>query len=432
VEPRNRPSRLLPALLIALWAPAAGAAPADAAPDRAGAAMLARVRVLTAPGLAGRGNGTPEALAAADTIARWFAAAGLAPGGSSGWFQDFTLQGGDLAGRPARNVIGRLPGWGALASRWIVIGAHYDHLGPVRGDGAAGRYHPGADDNASGVAVLVELARRLAAGDGAAAGGPAGARAVVCVAFAGEEDGLQGSARFVAELPAPRDSLDAMLNLDSVGRLRDARLYVAGVGTSPALPGLVAAANAERGLRLELSRGGWEASDHVSFNAIGVPVLFLLTGPHEQYHSPADDWPLVDPAGLVTVAGFAGDLVAGLRAVPGALPYTAVGEPPPSRRAPAPRDGAGGEARRAWLGVIPDFVEGAGGVKLAGVMPGSPAAAAGLARGDVLVSFAGRPVADLQGYTRELYAHAPGDTVAVEVRRGAATVTFRVALAARR
>ncbi len=428
---RACPIRLLPLVLAALAAVPPGAAPAVAASLPDGGAMLARVRALAAPPLAGRGNGTPEALAAADSIARWFGAAGLVPAGPAGWFQEFTLQGGDLAGRPARNVVGRLPGRGALASRWIVVGAHYDHLGPVRGDGPPGRYHPGADDNASGVAVLVEVARLLAADVAAEAEG-AGARAIVCVAFAGEEDGLQGSANFVGELPAPRDSLDAMLNLDSVGRLRDDRLYVAGVGTSAALPGLVAAANAAHGLRLEISRGGWEASDHVSFNTIGVPVLFLLTGPHEQYHTPADDWELIAPEGLVAVAGFARDLVAGLRACRQPLAYTAVGEPPPSRRPPARRDGGEDGARRAWLGVIPDFVEGAGGVKLAGVMPGSPAAAAGLVRGDVLVAFAGRPVADLQAYTRELYAHAPGDTVTVEARRGTETLTFRVALAARR
>ncbi|MHB8079936.1 MAG: M28 family peptidase, partial [Candidatus Krumholzibacteriia bacterium] len=410
--PRTILIHLLTAALAGLWAVPAGAAPAAVAARPAGEAMLARVRALAAPALAGRGNGTPEALAAADTIAAWFAAAGLAPDGAAGWFQDFPLQGGELTGRPARNVIGRLPGRGALASRWLVIGAHYDHLGPVRGEGPGGRYHPGADDNASGVAVLVEVARRLAAAEAAGGGGPA-ARAVVFVAFAGEEDGLQGSARFVRDLPAPRDSLDAMLNLDSVGRLRDRRLYVAGVGTSPALPALVAAADVAAGLDLEISRGGWEASDHVSFNAIGVPVLFLLTGPHEQYHSPADDWPLVDPAGLVAVADFARDLADGLRTWPQPLVYTAVAEPPPARRAADARNEAGGGPRRAWFGVIPDFVEGAGGVKLAGVMPGSPAAAAGLARGDLLVGFAGRPVADLQAYTRELYAHAPRDTVTV-------------------
>jgi hypothetical protein len=417
--------------LAALSVTSSGATPAAAESRPDGEAMLARVRTLAAPAMAGRGNGTWAALAAADTIAGWFAAAGLAPGGSPGWFQDFTLQGGELAGRPGRNVIGRLPGWGALASRWLVIGAHYDHLGPVRGEDSAGRYHPGADDNASGVAVLVEVARLLAAGDTTAAGHP-DARAVLCVAFAGEEDGLQGSAFFVGDLPAPREALDAMLNFDSVGRLRDNRLYVAGVGTSAALPGLVTAANAAHGLSLEISRGGWEASDHVSFNAIGVPVLFLLTGPHEQYHTPADDWPLVAPESLVAVTDFARDLAGGLRRCPGPLVYAAVGEPPPPRRAPDSRDGEGGEQRRAWLGVIPDFVEGAGGVKLAGVMPGSPAAAAGLVRGDVLVAFAGRPVADLQTYTRELYAHVPGDTVTVEVRRGAMTVTFLVVLAARR
>ncbi len=164
-----------------------------------------------------------------------------------------------------------------------------------------------------------------------------------------------------------------------------------------------------------------------------MPVLFLLTGPHEQYHTPADDWPLVEPAGLVAVAEFARDLAGGLRTLAAGRWSTRRSASRRPRDAPRTRATArGGETRRAWLGVIPDFVEGAGGVRLAGVMPGSPAAAAGLVRGDVLVAFAGRPVADLQTYTRELYAHAPGDTVTVEVRRGAATVTFLVALAARR
>lgn len=401
--------------------------------------LLARVRALAGPEFAGRGNGSAEALAAAETIAVWFAAAGLEPAGELGWFQDFALSGaapGAPAGLPARNVLGRLPGRGALAGSWLVAGAHYDHLGRVAPDSAAAgpAFCPGADDNASGVAALLAVARRLA-GDGGA--GPA--RSVLFAAFAGEEDGLQGSAWLARHLPLSADSLVAMLNLDTVGRLRDSRVYVGGAGTAAAFPALLAALGGAHGLTLELGRGGWDASDHVSFQALGVPVLFLMTGPHADYHTPRDDWPRVAAGGLARVAGFAADLLAALRARPGGLPYVAVAEPPPSRAARAPAgepaistpSAGGGRERRAWFGVVPEFVDGVEGVKLAGVMPGSPAAAAGLARDDVLQVFAGRRVRDLAAYTEALRAHDPGDTVAVEVRRGGETLRLRVVLAAR-
>lgn len=411
--------------------------PAASLPDSAW--LLARVRALAGPEFAGRGNGSAEALAAAETIAVWFAAAGLEAAGEAGWFQDFPLSGaapGASAGLPARNVLGRLPGRGVLAGSWLVAGAHYDHLGRVAPEAAAAgpAYYPGADDNASGVAALLAVARRLA-GDGGA--GPA--RSVLFAAFAGEEDGLQGSAWLARHLPLPADSLVAMLNLDTVGRLREGRLYVGGAGTAAAFPGLLAELGGAHGLTLELGRGGWDASDHVSFQALGVPVLFLMTGPHADYHTPRDDWPRLAAGGLARVAGFAADLLAALRSRPGSLPYVAVTEPPPSRAAPGPAgepaafpspDG-GGRERRAWFGVVPEFVDGVEGVKLAGVMPGSPAAAAGLARDDVLQVFAGRRVRDLAAYTEALRAHDPGDTVAVEIRRGEETLRLRVVLAAR-
>ncbi len=399
------------------------ALPAAAAPDTA--ALLARVRILSGPAFAGRGNGSPEALAAADTIATWLGAAGLAPAAPGGWFQDFTLRAGPeraaISGLPARNVLGALRGTGALSGRWLVVGAHYDHLGRVEAGGAG--YYPGADDNASGVAALVELARLLAA---ASLGDTRPRRGILFAAFEGEEDGLQGSSYLASHLPMARDSLDAMVNLDGVGRLREGRLYVGGTGTAALLPGLLAAVNARHGLSLQEGRGGWDASDHVSFNAIGVPVLFFMTGPHEQYHSPADVWTLVSARGMGEVVSFTRDVLLELEAHAGALPYVAVAEPPAARPA------AGGSARKSWLGVIPDFGGDVQGVRLAGVMPGSPAAAAGLARDDVLVGFAGARVTNLVEYTQALRAKAPGDTVTVEVLRGGERLTRSVVLAARR
>lgn len=412
---------------VVIWVLASGVAAAagnrPACPDTA--ALIARVRALCSPDFKGRGNGTPEALAAAESVTAWFAAAGLeAAGDAGGWHQDFALKGSEMEGLAARNVCGRLPGRGRLAGRWLVVGAHYDHLGAAAG-GLPDAYHPGADDNASGVAVLCELAHMLR-GEGAA--DPRPARGVVFVAFAGEEIGLQGSRWFVEHLPMARDSVDAMINLDSVGRLREGRLYVAGVGSAEALRELVEGAGVANDLRLEISRGGWDAGDHVSFLNARMPALFLMTGPHAQYHTRADDWRLVSSEGLARVARLARDLVASLRTHEGSLVYTDVEGPPPAR----PRVGApSAEDRRAWFGIMPDFVESAEGVRVAGVLPDSPAAQAGLAPGDVIVAFDGRGVGNLQDYTLALRARAPGDEVVVELQRGAQLLRLTVVLAAR-
>jgi len=370
--------------------------------------LAARVRTLAGAEFAGRGNGTPELRCAADTVAAWFASAGLEPAGTGTWFQDFELGGEDHRGQPARNVVGVLPGRGALASRAVVVGAHYDHLG-LRLD-AAGRpdgFYPGAEDNASGVAALGEVARLAAAAPGS------DRRTVYFVAFAGEEIGLQGSRWFVDHAPMPLASVDLMLNLDSVGRLRDDRLYVGGVGSAAELRGIVTRVDGQGfGFDLQLSEGGWDASDHVSFNAAGVPVLFLFTGPHPQYHSVDDTADLVEGAPLARVAAFASGLLEAVASRPDPLEYRAVSELSSATSQP----GAG--KKRAWLGTIPDFVDDVVGVKLAGVMPGSPAAEAGLEKGDVVVAFGELEITGLPDLTVALQTHREGEMVTVVYLRG--------------
>jgi len=395
--------------LVVAWLLAIVSFPAGAQTTTAadGLGMLARVRTLSADELQGRGNGTAAALAAADTVTAWFRAAGLAaPPGCDGMRGDFALRGEGLDGLTGRNILGWSPGRGALADDLVVIGAHYDHLGLARAaDGATvtGIYR-GAEDNASGVAVMVELARRLHADPTAA-----DRCALLFVAFAGEEAGLQGATAALRAAPLAGRNVRLMLNLDSVGRLRADRLYVGGLGSSPRLRPLVEGVNRGHGLVLELSDGGWDASDHVAFNTAGIPVLFLFTGAHPEYHTVEDRWELVEPGGLARVAAFARDLAAAVAADPGGFPYA------PQSALPTV---AGERGRtRAWLGTIPDFVENAGGVKLSGVMPGSPAEEAGLRQGDVLVAMEGSEVADLAGLTALLQAHGAGETVAVTVLR---------------
>ena len=371
--------------------------------------MIARIRSLSDVSLLGRGNGSPQAAAAADSIARWMAAAGLRPpAGPASRFRDFELGGVGFEGLTGRNVLGWLPGRGSLADEIVVVGAHYDHLGADGSVDADGRpvYYPGAEDNASGIAVMLQLAADLETGDGETP-----RRGCLFIAFAGEEIGLQGSAAFVGDPVFPLERVAVMLNIDSVGRLRGGRLYVGGLGSSPDLRALVRDANAEHGLDLELSDSGWDASDHVSFNAAGVPVVFLFTGPHPEYHSPRDTWDLIPVDGLARVASYASDLLAGLLFRPEPLPYTADGALP-RRHDPGPR------RKRAWLGTIPDFLENVQGVKLAGVMPDSPAAEAGLAKGDIIIGFGDMEISSLSDLTVALQTHREGEAVRIRFRRG--------------
>jgi len=412
-----------PAMVVVALTVVAAAA-AGGSPD---AGIESTIRFLTAPVLAGRGSGSPGLRATADSLASWLESAGWQPGYGEAWFQDYDLRGEgwagqDLTGLPGRNVAGILPGRGSLVGRWLVIGAHYDHLGrvapaaadapPPEPDG----YYPGANDNASGVSVVLETVRQLAAADPLQ-----DARSIMVVFFGDEETGLQGSTAFVATPPLDLDVVDVMVNLDTVGKLHDGSLYVSGVGTSSRLREIAAAAAGS--LHLELAEGGWSGSDHMSFNTHEVPVLFLFGGPYRDYNRPTDTWDNLVAADLQTVLGYTGRLIGILRADPGEFSWIMVGDGPLRSD-----DGAGEGNRDTWFGSLPDFAEGVAGYKLAGVFDDSPAAEAGLQKGDVLVRLGGAEVTDLASFTKALRAHDPGNLVEVEVRRAGSLLRFTVVL----
>lgn len=309
----------------------------------------------------------------------------------------------------AANVVGVLPGTDPrLAGEAVVIGAHYDHLGRG-GEGSlapeqAGAVHPGADDNASGTAAVLGLARAFAD----AGGTP---RTLVFVAFAGEELGLLGSSHYVGHPTVPMERTVLMVNLDMVGRLRGRTLYVGGVDSGTGLRALVQAAGAGEGLRLMLHADPFAPSDHTAFAGARRPVLFLFTGAHADYHRPSDTWEKIDAPGLRAVAAFAARVVAAVAAQPAAPTWVEVKMPP------AP---AGGRARGygPLFGVVPAFGDAAGaGVKIGGMRPGSPAEQAGVRPGDVLVRFAGVRVATLQDFVFALRGRRAGDRVEVTVLR---------------
>jgi hypothetical protein len=302
--------------------------------------------------------------------------------------------------------VGVLPGRDTtLREEAIVIGAHYDHLGHG-GQGslapdAVGVVHPGADDNASGVAAVLGLARTFVAVGGAP-------RTLVFVAFAGEEMGLLGSAYYVRRPAHPMERTVLMLNLDMVGRLHQRTLYVGGVDSATGLRALVQAQ--ARGLTLRLRGDPYGPSDHASFYAASRPVLFLFTGAHADYHRPGDTWDRVDAAGLAEVTAFAAriaDAVAGGAAPPA---YARVAA------SPASSGRAGGYG--PFFGVVPEFGEGERpGVRVGGVRAGSPADKAGVRKGDVIVTFAGLTVRTLEDFTFALRGRRPGDRVEVTVVR---------------
>lgn len=307
-----------------------------------------------------------------------------------------------------------------LASEAVVIGAHYDHLGLGRHNAldpdAAGQVHPGADDNASGTAAVMELARTVAARRDDLR------RSVIFLAFSGEELGLLGSAYYTEHPLWPLAKTVAMLNLDMVGRVRDGKVYVGGVGTSPVFPKLLEESNTS-GLHLESSRSGYGSSDHTSFYISDVPVLFFFSGLHPDYHRATDTADKINFGEEARV----GDLV--LR-VAMAL---ASGEPRPQfTRVQEPRPvgatGSSGGGYGAYFGSIPDMGAEVEGVKFADVRDGSPAARAGLRRGDVLVEFAGAAIKNLYDFTFQLRAHRPGEEVRVIVLRGGERVEATVKL----
>lgn len=323
---------------------------------------------------------------------------------------------------PAANVVGVLEGSDPkLKSEAIVLGAHYDHLG-LGGEGSLagreGEVHHGADDNASGTAGLLELARLLAADRKSMR------RTVVFVAFGGEEEGLIGSSHYVQNPATPLEGTVAMLNMDMIGRLRGGALNVGGVGTAAELRPLVeelnkVASGPER-FALRLSEDGYGPSDHSSFYARRVPVLFFFTGSHEDYHKPSDTADRVNYEGEAQVLGLVRDIVYRLQERD-ARPAYAVAKAEANTRT----------TFRISLGTVPSYGESTDGLKLDAVREGSPAAAAGLKAGDKIVRLAGRDIRNVYDYTQALSEMKAGQEYEVELLRDGQRLKLKVTPVAR-
>jgi hypothetical protein len=387
------------------------------------------IKYLSDDRLAGRMTGTPGADSAAAYLARRFAQVGLQPG-AGGWFQAFTVaktapvaQQAHVGGLRGNNVIGVLPGRDpVLRNEAVIVGAHYDHLG-LGGFGSldpdsTGQVHNGADDNASGAAMLIQIAARLAVAPPA--------RTVVFIGFSGEELGLLGSSYYVKQPVYPLSSTRAMINLDMVGRLRQSRLIVYGSRTAKEFPALLDSLNWYAGFDLKAQGDGYGPSDQSSFYAAGLPVLHLFTDLHEDYHRSTDDWGKINLDGFKRVSDFAAGLVTALANRP--RPLTVVTTVPPIETDAASMTGSG---QGAYLGTVPDMTDTPGGVRLVGVRAGSPAERAGLRGDDVITRIGTTGVPNLAAMWAALRSHQPGDVVEIVVRRGNQLTTLRATLGIR-
>ncbi|HEV8483099.1 MAG TPA: M28 family peptidase [Blastocatellia bacterium] len=327
----------------------------------------------------------------------------------------------------AENVVGILQGSDPeLSSEFIVIGAHYDHLGLGGSESLAakpeGQIHHGADDNASGTSVLIELARVMSANR------PKFKRSIVFIAFSGEELGLLGSAAYTRNPAVPLKSTVAMLNMDMVGRLRNGSLFVGGVGTSPAwqplldrLNGSGAAApsgGSSSGSRFQLGIGqdGFGPSDHQSFYVKDLPVLFFFTGSHDDYHKPSDTADKINSEGASQIGEFVRKITVEIANEPQRIAFTRVKtESKPTGRGFA-----------VYLGTVPNYSDQSDGLKLDGIRAGSPAERAGLQAGDVVTKLGSVPVKNVYDYTYALGELKAGEEIEVVLRRDGREVRLKI------
>lgn len=313
-----------------------------------------------------------------------------------------------------KNVVAVLEGDGSHGNETIVIGAHYDHLG-LGGPGSfvpdREAIHNGADDNASGTATLIEVARRMAT-----RGEPL-PRRIVFIAFTGEERGLVGSAHYVAHPLIPNEDVVAMLNMDMVGRLDDNKLIVHGTGTSPVWDTIVDPKAEEYGFVVTKHTSGTGPSDHTSFYTKQIPVLHFFTGTHADYHRPSDTAEKLNVDGMRRVADLVSDLTVQLAEAP---------ERPEFQETSSTVVARGGD--RPYFGSIPDFAVAEPGYALSGVTEDSPAAKGGLKAGDVIVRLGESRIGNLEDFDSALRKHKAGDEVPVVVRRAGQDVTLKVTL----
>jgi len=329
--------------------------------------------------------------------------------------------------KTVHNVAAYLPG---KSAEYVIIGAHYDHLGLGDEHSLApsqmGTIHPGADDNASGTAGVIELARWFSKQ-------PQPQRGILFLTFAGEELGLLGSNWYVNHSELPAENAVAMINLDMIGRIRDGKVFVSGAQTGTTFAKILGEVKLPAPLHTDETgkNSGTnmsDASDHASFASKQIPVLFFFSGLHGDYHKPGDTADKIDSVDAAKLLDYVADIATHLSDAPDRPRFVRVAAPPPG-----PVSGSGTQSGYGpAFGSIPDFNEPPKGVRFADIREGTPAAIAGLKAGDIMIEFDGKQIGNLYDFTYTLREHKPGDLVLVKVLRGDQTIEAKVLLTERR
>lgn len=386
--------------------------------------MLNTIRFLSDRKMEGRGLGSPGLDAAADYIAEKFKSYGLEPAGDTGYFQQWEVK----TGRQNRsvvlkNVIGLIPGKNPeFEGQCVVVTAHYDHLGrgwPDVREGNEGRIHPGADDNASGIAVLLELAKyfkTLSPPD----------RSILFIGFTGEENKLMGSGYFVNHTRRfPTDKMMGVINLDTVGRLNGKKPMVIGSSSAREWKFIFMGIGYTTGIETDLISQELDASDQISFIGKGVPGIQIFSGPHLDYHRPTDTPEKIDGEGLIKIARIASETVIYLSERKEPLTFTGKvsGHTTPAA--------AAGTGQKASIGIMPDFSHSSGGVKVAIAMKSADGKDHLLQKGDIITTLGGIKVSNLKEYSQALKNFTPGGKVTVVIIRNGKKQTFELRLRSR-
>ena len=319
------------------------------------------------------------------------------------------------------NVVGLLPGNDAkLKDEYLVIGAHYDHLG-MGGDGSLYRgteklVHNGADDNASGTAGVIELASKFASIRESLK------RSVIFVTFSGEELGLLGSSYFAGNPTVSSDKIVSMINLDMIGRLKeDTTLIIYGTGTSSVWKKLIDSLNTPYKFVITKNDEGFGPSDHSSFYAKNMPVLFFFTGTHPDYHRPSDDADKINYPGEEKILNLVADISKSVLTNTSKPDYINVPR----------KQGERSGGWKVYVGTVPDYAYTGEGLKITGASEGSPAKKAGLTGGDIILQFGEKKINTIYDYVAALREYVPGDVVTLKVKRGNETITCKVELMAK-
>ncbi|MBU0473863.1 MAG: M20/M25/M40 family metallo-hydrolase [Bacteroidetes bacterium] len=377
--------------------------------------MMETIKYLSSDEMIGRGIDSPEIEKAIEYIKSKFEEYGLLPGADNGtyyqtWEQDVL----NKKNIKLKNIIGIIPGADPeIKDAPLVISAHYDHLGlgwPDVRKGNEGKIHNGADDNASGIAVMLELIKTTAKSLNPA-------RTVIFVAFTAEEAGLIGSRYFTNNYKKyPIEKIIANLNLDSVGRLFDKKLIVLNSNSAREWKFIFMGTEYTTGIATELSTQDLDASDQVAFLEKGIPAVQFFVGPNEDYHRPTDTFEKIDPSGLVKTATVVKETFVYLADRKEPMTFTGKAEDIiPSAKIPKGQIGKSG--KKTATGFMPDFAFSGEGVKVGAVSEESPAETAGILKGDIIKIFDGHEVKDLKIYTKYLYARNPGDKVKITIER---------------